>query len=80
MATICALVARAGGSEDQQVQAMSDRMIEYAQQCMKDKKRVSPFESRIDTPACIPCSLMLFPAFLEDAARLGMFFKGGVRE
>jgi len=57
MATICSLVARAGGSEDQQAQVMSDRMIEYAQQCMKDKKRVSPFE--------------------KDAARLGMFFKGG---
>ena len=43
--TICSLVARAGGSEDQQVQAMADRMVEYARQCMKNRNRVSPFES-----------------------------------
>lgn len=42
--TICSLVARAGGSEDQQVQAMADRMVEYALQCMKNRNRVSPFE------------------------------------
>jgi len=42
--TICSLVARAGGSEDQQVQAMADRMVEYARQCMKNRNRVSPFE------------------------------------
>jgi len=44
MLTICSLVARTGGSEDQQVQAMADRMVEYAGQCMKNRKRVSPFE------------------------------------
>jgi len=44
MVTICSLVARAGGSEDQQVQAMADRLVEYACQCMKNKNRVSPFE------------------------------------
>ncbi|KAJ3503497.1 hypothetical protein NLJ89_g8404 [Agrocybe chaxingu] len=44
MVTICSLVARAGGAEDQQVQNMADRMVEYARQCMKDKTRVSPFE------------------------------------
>jgi protein phosphatase PTC7 len=45
MLNICSLVARAGGSEDKQVQAMADRMVEYARQCMKDRYRVSPFES-----------------------------------
>lgn len=45
MSTICSLVARAGGSEDQQVQAMADRMVEYACLCMKNRNRVSPFES-----------------------------------
>jgi len=44
MLTICSRVARAGGSEDQQVQAMADRMVEYACQCMKNRNRVSPFE------------------------------------
>jgi len=44
MFTICSLVARAGGSEDQQAQAMADRMVEYASQCMKNRNRVSPFE------------------------------------
>ncbi|KAF9005641.1 phosphatase 2C-like domain-containing protein [Cyathus striatus] len=55
--TICSLVARAGGTEEQQVQAMADRMVEYARQCMKSKTRVSPFE--------------------REAARQGMFFRGG---
>jgi hypothetical protein len=45
MLTICSLVARAGGSEDYQVQAMADRLVEYARQCMKIRNRVSPFES-----------------------------------
>ena len=45
MLTICSLVARAGGSEDKQAQAMADRLVEYARQCMKDRNRVSPFES-----------------------------------
>ncbi|KJA27224.1 hypothetical protein HYPSUDRAFT_35836, partial [Hypholoma sublateritium FD-334 SS-4] len=44
MLTICSLVARAGASEQQQVQIMADRMVEYARLCMKSKTRVSPFE------------------------------------
>ena len=44
MVTICSLVARAGGTEDEQVQRMADRMVDYARQCMKNKTRVSPFE------------------------------------
>lgn len=45
MATIASLVARAGGTEDEQVQHMADRMVDYARQCMKKKNRFSPFES-----------------------------------
>ncbi|KAG8217509.1 phosphatase 2C-like domain-containing protein [Butyriboletus roseoflavus] len=41
---ICSLIARAGGSEDEQVQCMADRLVQYAQACMRDQKRVSPFE------------------------------------
>ncbi|KAJ8463392.1 hypothetical protein ONZ45_g17599 [Pleurotus djamor] len=57
MATICSLVARAGGSEDTLVQAMADRIVDYSRQCMKNKTRISPFE--------------------KEAARQGMFFRGG---
>ncbi|KAF5357913.1 hypothetical protein D9756_001579 [Leucocoprinus leucothites] len=57
MATICRLVARSGGSDHEIAQAMADRMVEYSQQCMRSKTRVSPFE--------------------RDAARQGMFFRGG---
>ena len=46
MVSICSLVARAGGSEDQQAQAMADRMVDFAKQCMHSK-RVSPFESQL---------------------------------
>jgi len=43
MVSICSLVSRAGGTEDEQVQAMADRMVDFARQCMRSK-RVSPFE------------------------------------
>ncbi|KAK2466924.1 hypothetical protein APHAL10511_001182 [Amanita phalloides] len=43
MVSICSLVSRAGGTEDDQVQAMADRMVDFAQECMRSK-RVSPFE------------------------------------
>ncbi|KAF8636634.1 hypothetical protein AX17_003443 [Amanita inopinata Kibby_2008] len=43
MVAICSLVARAGGTEGEQVQAMADRMVGFARQCMRSK-RVSPFE------------------------------------
>jgi len=42
--SICNLVARSGGPEDTQVQAMADRIVDYARQCMANKKRPSPFE------------------------------------
>lgn len=44
MVTICSLVARGGRTEDEQVQDMADRMVEYSRLCMKSKTRVSPFE------------------------------------
>ncbi|KAG7452524.1 uncharacterized protein BT62DRAFT_939501 [Guyanagaster necrorhizus] len=56
--TITSLVGRAGLPEDVQVQAMADRMANYARLCMLNKRRRSPFES--------------------EAARQGMFFRGGV--
>ncbi|VDB82957.1 unnamed protein product [Peniophora sp. CBMAI 1063] len=41
---ICSLVARAGGPEEQQVQTMADRIVDYARSCMNNMSRVSPFE------------------------------------
>ncbi|KAK0228531.1 phosphatase 2C-like domain-containing protein [Armillaria fumosa] len=45
IATITSLVGRAGLPEDVQVQAMADRMANYARLCMLNKGRRSPFES-----------------------------------
>ncbi|KAI0320103.1 phosphatase 2C-like domain-containing protein [Amylostereum chailletii] len=42
--SICSLVARGGGSEDVQVQAMANRIVDYARSCMNNMSRVSPFE------------------------------------
>ncbi|KAL4067619.1 phosphatase 2C-like domain-containing protein [Scleroderma citrinum] len=42
--TICSLVARSGGPEDERVQSMSEAIVRYALICMGDRKRVSPFE------------------------------------
>ncbi|KAK7467165.1 Protein phosphatase 2C 7 [Stygiomarasmius scandens] len=59
MLTICSLVARQGGSEEQQVQMMADRLVEYSRICMMDTRKVSPFESESChfMRSCIP-SLM----------------------
>lgn len=88
MLTICSLVARAGGPEDKQVQAMADRLVEYARQCMKDRSRVSPFES-----AFFPLDSFFYPShfhmdflplgflfflLIGEALRQGMYFRGGV--
>ena len=59
MLTICSLVARAGGSEEEQVQAMADRLVIYARHCMKSRDRVSPFES-----AFFPKLFSSFPYFV----------------
>ncbi|KAH9997285.1 protein serine/threonine phosphatase 2C [Russula vinacea] len=42
--SICSLVFRSGGSEDAQVELISDRIIEYARACMYNERRTSPFE------------------------------------
>jgi len=46
LAQICALVARTAPSEKEhvQVQAMADRIVDYARSCMFNYHRVSPFE------------------------------------
>ena len=80
MLTICSLVARAGGSEDQQVQAMADRMVEYACQCMKNRNRVSPFESAFFFSFFFSIVIFFFCSFFftGEASRQGMYFRGGV--
>ncbi|KAL0071415.1 Protein phosphatase 2C 7 [Marasmius tenuissimus] len=57
MVTICSLVARQGGSEDEQVRMMADRMVEFGRQSMMSRDKLTPFE--------------------REAARQGMFFRGG---
>ncbi|KAF8447971.1 phosphatase 2C-like domain-containing protein [Boletus edulis BED1] len=44
LVAICSLIARAGGPEGEQVQSMANRIVQYAQACMRDRKRASPFE------------------------------------
>lgn len=43
--SICGLVKRSISSEAEQVQDISDRLIQYARVCMGKENRVSPFES-----------------------------------
>lgn len=84
MLTICSLVARAGASEQQQVQIMADRMVEYARLCMKSKTRVSPFERELLFTDRTFCAAFLDVLFLShgpcigEASREGMYFRGGV--
>ena len=46
LVAICSLVTRSGGSEDTQVQMMADRIVEYAQVCMRDRRKMSPFSRK----------------------------------
>lgn len=80
MITICSLIARNGGSEEEQVQMMADRMVDYARQCMKSKTRVSPFERRFHlAPSSFRLLFIMFCAlYLGEASREGMYFRGGV--
>lgn len=64
---ICSLVSRAGGSEGQQVQAMADRMVEYARQCMKNRYRVSPFESAFFSQTSFLIFSLLFVHFSDSS-------------
>ncbi|KAJ7224232.1 phosphatase 2C-like domain-containing protein [Mycena pura] len=41
---ICSAEPVAGESDDEQAQAMADRLVMYARECMATKTRVSPFE------------------------------------
>lgn len=41
---ISSLVGRSSGSDDQQVQTLADRLVEYARDCMSQRNRPSPFE------------------------------------
>lgn len=43
---ICSLVARSGGSENVQAQMMANRIIEYAQVCMRERKKMTPFSRK----------------------------------
>jgi len=42
--SICSLVSRSGGSEEEQVKLIADRIIEYARICMFNERRTSPFQ------------------------------------
>ncbi|KAJ7765515.1 phosphatase 2C-like domain-containing protein [Mycena maculata] len=44
IAEICTVDPDAGESDDAQAQAMADRLVVYARECMAAKTRVSPFE------------------------------------
>ncbi|KAJ3527831.1 hypothetical protein NMY22_g9635 [Coprinellus aureogranulatus] len=71
MLRICKLLSRRTiGTEQEQVQAMADRMVEYSRKCMFNKNRVSPFEIGEEHQSNAPI-------FAGDAASQGMFFRGG---
>ncbi|KAF9264688.1 protein serine/threonine phosphatase 2C [Marasmius fiardii PR-910] len=57
MVTICSLVARQPGKEEEKVEMMADRIVEYARKSMMSRDKYTPFE--------------------KEAARHGMFFRGG---
>lgn len=61
-----------------QVQKMADRIVEYAQVCMRNRTHVSPFsrKSYLFHMHLFSYILMLF---VGEALRSGLYFPGGVR-
>jgi protein phosphatase PTC7 len=57
---------------------MADRIVEYAQVCMRGRKTLTPFSRK-----SYLISLVFFPyilvMFLGDALRAGLYYPGGVR-
>jgi len=43
MLALCTLVGRAGGTDDQQVQAITDNFVHYARACMVNNHRSGPW-------------------------------------
>ena len=77
MLALCTLAGRAGGTDEQQVQAVTDNFVHYARTCMINNHRSGPWARKSFTVFEVSPDMNVYIR-LERSARAGMPFEGGV--
>jgi hypothetical protein len=77
MLALCTLAGRAGGTDEQQVQAVTDNFVHYARACMINDHRSGPWARKSFSAIGISPGLKISPQ-QERSTRAGMPFGGGV--
>jgi len=77
MLALCTLVGRAGGTDEQQVQAVTDNFVHYARACMINTHRSGPWARKSFSIVTVPFRMSISPN-PERSTRAGMPFEGGV--
>lgn len=77
MLALCTLAGRTGGTDEQQVQAVTDNFVHYARACMINNHRSGPWARK--SFSIVEVSSGTHKHFrLERSTRAGMPFEGGV--
>lgn len=76
MLALCTLAGRTGGTDEQQVQAITDNFVHYARACMINDHRSGPWARK--PPSTVEVTFGMNSLYLERSTRAGMPFEGGV--
>jgi len=63
MLALCTLAGRSGGTDDQQVQAMTDNFVHYARACMVNNYRSGPWARKLFFTIGISLWMIIPPQF-----------------
>lgn len=77
MLALCTLAGRAGGTDEQQVQAVTDNFVHYARACMTNNHRSGPWARKSFSVIQVSPGMNKHLQ-LERSTRAGMPFEGGV--
>jgi hypothetical protein len=77
MLALCTLAGRAGGTDEQQIQAMTDNFVHYARACMINDHRSGPWARKLLSALEVSPDINIHFQ-LERSTRAGMPFEGGV--
>ena len=79
MLALCTLAGRAGGTDEQQVQAITDNFVHYSRACMVNDHRSGPWARKSLSIFEVPSGMNMYFQ-LERSTRAGMPFEGGVSD
>ena len=77
MLALCTLAGRAGGTDEQQVQAVTDNFVHYSRTCMVNDHRSGPWARKLLSFLEVSAGMNTYFQ-LERSTRAGMPFEGGV--